>query len=331
MTIYDIAKLAGVSPSTVSRVLNNKQNLREETRLKVQKVLDENHYTPSMFAQSLVSSSMRTIGILVTDIRELHHSNTAYTIEQEFSRLGYCCMLCNTGEEPESQSNYLRMMGARKVDGVVLLGSVFQTRYIQNEIARHLPETPVVMANGYLPLPNVCGILCDDRGGVCECVTSLLRRGHTQIGFVQDFDNASSRQKCQGYLEAFERMGIACNRDNIHRGVCSIEGGMDSTRRLLERNPLITAILFGEDIAAVGGIKALKKLGKRVPQDVEVAGFNNSVYTEVSSPELTSVDNKMGIMGMTAARTLYDMISGVKPASRMTLSVDVVYRESLKK
>ena len=109
MNIYDIAKEAGVSISTVSRVLNNKSNVKEDTRRKVEAVLEKHDYRPSAIARGLVSSSMRTVAVLTVDIRVPHYARTAYTIEREFSRRGYEVMLCNTGGELEEAAKYLRV------------------------------------------------------------------------------------------------------------------------------------------------------------------------------------------------------------------------------
>lgn len=328
MTIYDIAKAAGVSVSTVSRVINGKKNIKESTREKVQKILDENGYIPNAVAQGLSNNSMKLVGIMAEDIRNVHHSATAYAIERECSKLGYSCNLCNMGDDRERQENYIRLMAMRQVDGLIFLGSPFQNEFIEKMIKKYHPQTPVVIANGYLPLKNVSGILCDDRSGVRQSVEYLTAKGHTEIGFIQNYDNYSSEQKRLGYQEGLALSGLPADDRNIIKSICSIEGGKNATEELMKRNPRITAIIYGEDISAVGGVKKLGELGYEVPKDVEVIGFDNSIYTEISTPTLTSVDNKLEITGTTAARTLCDMIEEEPVAPKTVLSQEIIFRQS---
>ena len=170
MNIYDIAKEAGVSISTVSRVMNHKGNVNPETRKKVEEILEKNNYTPSAIARGMVSKSMKTVSVLTVDIRVPHYARTAYTIEREFSRRGYEVSLCNTGGELEETIKYLRTAREKKTDGIVLVGSVFNTLCKNAEISGLLQNIPVVLANGKLELPNSYSVLVDDRDGVSLAV-----------------------------------------------------------------------------------------------------------------------------------------------------------------
>ena len=127
MNIYDIAKEAGVSIATVSRVLNNKGTVSAATRARVEAILKQNNYTPSAIARGMVSKSMRTVAVLTVDIRVPHYARTAYTIEREFSRRGYEVILCNTGGDRAETLRYLQVVNQKQVDGIVLVGSVFDT------------------------------------------------------------------------------------------------------------------------------------------------------------------------------------------------------------
>ena len=154
MNIYDIAKEAGVSISTVSRVLNHKDRVNPETKKRVEAILEKYEYTPSAIARGMVSKSMKTVSVLTVDIRVPHYARTAYTIEREFSRRGYEVTLCNTGGELEETEKYLKTVLEKKVDGIVLVGSVFNTLCKKPEISNLLKTVPVVLANGKLDLPN---------------------------------------------------------------------------------------------------------------------------------------------------------------------------------
>ena len=168
MTIYDIAKAAGVSPSTVSRVINNKKGVRKETKERVQKYLEMYQYSPNETARSLVNQATKIIGILVSDMRTTHHTDGVYYMEREFVKLGYCCIIMNTGTEEENKADYIQILSQRRVEGAVLIGSTFQTEYVKRAIEKYMPTTPVIFANGYLDLPNVYGVIADEQSGVAS-------------------------------------------------------------------------------------------------------------------------------------------------------------------
>ena len=186
MNIYDIAKEAGVSIATVSRVLNNKGTVSAATRARVEAILKQNNYTPSAIARGMVSKSMRTVAVLTVDIRVPHYARTAYTIEREFSRRGYEVILCNTGGDRAETLRYLQAVNQKQVDGIVLVGSVFDTICQGAEMEKLLSGVPVVLANGKLDLPNAYSVTVDDKYGVSLAVEHLVARGRTsRFGLVQ--------------------------------------------------------------------------------------------------------------------------------------------------
>lgn len=273
MNIYDIAKEAGVSISTVSRVMNKKENVNPATRKKVEEILEKNNYTPSAIARGMVSKTMKTVAILTVDIRVLHYSRTAYTIEREFSRRGYEVLLCNTGGELSETVKYLRTVQEKKVDGIVLVGSVFNTLCKKEEIGKLLKNTPVVLADGKLELPSY-GI-----------------------------------HNGKGYVIETER---------------SIEGGMRAVNQLLLDKKEFTGIVCGEDLTAVGAVKALLHAGLRVPEDVAVTGYNNSDYAAICEPELTTVDNKPEMVAMMSVQLLTSLIEKTEAYSSCTIQPELV-------
>ena len=273
MNIYDIAKEAGVSISTVSRVMNKKENVNPATRKKVEEILEKNNYTPSAIARGMVSKTMKTVAILTVDIRVPHYSRTAYTIEREFSRRGYEVLLCNTGGELSETVKYLRTVQEKKVDGIVLVGSVFNTLCKKEEIGKLLNNTPVVLADGKLELPSY-GI-----------------------------------HNGKGYVIETER---------------SIEGGMRAVNQLLLDKKEFTGIVCGEDLTAVGAVKALLHAGLRVPEDGAVTGYNNSDYAAICEPELTTVDNKPEMVAMMSVQLLTSLIEKTEAYSSCTIQPELV-------
>ncbi len=324
MNIYDIAKEAGVSISTVSRVLNHKDRVNPETKRRVEEILEKYDYKPSAIARGMVSKSMKTVSILTVDIRVPHYSRTAYTIEREFSRRGYEVTLCNTGGEVEETEKYLRTVLEKKVDGIVLVGSVFNTICKKPEISSLLKKVPVVLANGKLELPNSYSVLVDDRYGVALAVEHLIQKGHQELYYLKDMNTVSAQLKCEGFLSEMEKHGIQDAEKRVLETELSIEGGMRAVEKLLAEKREITGIVCGEDMTAAGAVKALLRHGFRVPEDVAVTGYNNSEYARICEPQLTTVDNKPELVAMMSVQLLTSLIEKADAYSSCTIQPELV-------
>lgn len=323
MNIYDIAQQAGVSIATVSRVLNNKGTVSPATRAKVEEVLAKNNYTPSAIARGMVSKSLRTVAVLTVDIRVPHYARTAYTIEREFSRRGYEVILCNTGGDREATLKYLRAVTEKQVDGMVLVGSVFNQIGKDPEINALLRTTPIVLANGRLELPNAFSVLVDDAYGVQLAVEQLVSRGKRDLAYIKDMDTASARAKAEGFTLAMKRCGLDPTGRVVETDE-SLEGGIWAVDSLLSSGIACNGIVCGEDLTAVGVVKGLQRAGLRVPEDVAVTGFNNSMYAKLCEPELTGVDNKPEQVALLCVQLLEGLLSGGERYSSVTIQPEIV-------
>ncbi len=331
MTIYDIAKLAGVSYATVSRVINNREGVKPETRKKVQKILDENDFLPNKFARGLVTSSMKIIGINVIDVRNIHHIETAFHIEQEFSKYGYTCIICGCGHENEKQEEYIRVMAERQVDGQVLIGSGFQNKITKSCIKKYFNDKPVIIANGYLDLPNVYSVVLDEEKAVKEAVIRLYEKGHHNIAFFNNYDiTESSKLKEKGFVEGIIAVGIEHNEKRIIHVKSDLKSAEDQTEKLLNEQPEITAIIYSEDIMAAGGIRSCHNLNIKIPDDLSIIGFNNSIYSDITYPRLSSIDNKTTEMGEVCTKTLYSLLNGENMDKVYRLEPVLVEKETTK-
>ena len=326
MTIYDIAREAGVSASTVSRVINDKPGVNKATREKVRALLDKYRYAPNEAARGLVTSSSRLVGMLVADIRNQHHIEGAYYIAQELSKLGYCALLLNTGGSDEERAEGIRMLETRKVEEAVLMGSIFATDAVRTAIAESLAEVPVFMLNGELDLPNVYSVLSDDRAGTAEAVAYLAEKGKRRIAFLLDQMTPSSRLKLAGYEDGVKRLGEPVRMVSGAEG--SVSGGKAAMQRLLELYPDVDSVVCSLDIIACGAMQAIAASGRRVPEDIAVIGTDNSVYCEISSPQLTSVNTMVFESGVMIAHKLVDCLEGRGTNRRTMLFTAIVPRES---
>ncbi len=327
MTIYDIANALNISPSTVSRVANNKSGVRRETRQLVLKYMEEHNYVPNITARNLVNQSTKIIGILIADVRLAYHAESIYHIQRELTSLGYCCIIFNTGADDAAKAEHMQILSQRRVEAAVLIGSTFQCPLVEEAIQRHLPNTPVFLFNGHMDLPNVFSIMADEQNGVTNCVRFLMQKGRKHPAFLLNAHTPSNDLKLFGY-----EIGV---RSYLHSEPLiyeapedSVQGGYDGTIQLMQEHPETDSIIYSVDLLAVSGLRALRDLGVLVPDQVSVIGVDNSMYAQISVPRLTSLDNKLLDMSMTTANMLIDALSGKQTTRSIMVLSDIKERES---
>lgn len=328
MTIYDIAELAGVSASTVSRVINHKAGIKESTRQKVNALLEQYNYSPDENARGLVNKNTRLIGIMLADIRSAHHTDLTYVVEKYLREKGYCCIILNAGASAQEMEETIGLLEKRRVDGVLIVGSVFQNDTVKKAIARHFANIPVVFANGKFDLPNVYSVLVDECDGVEHCVELLAEKQKKNVAFVGDLETPSSREKIKGFKRAMLRLGNPEEALVLLGSRPTKEGGYEATQKLLEHHSEINAVIYSDDLIAAGGMRAFWDAGVKIPADMAVIGIDNTIYGELCCPQFTSLDNKMTEMASEAARILIDAVEGRKNPRKIMLFSDIVERES---
>ena len=235
MTIYDIAREAGVSASTVSRVINHKAGIKESTRKKVQKLLDEYNYTPDVAARGLVTQASKFIGILIEDIRVSHHTESAYVIEQEMTRQGYTCITFSTGADSKRKAQYIEILEQRRVEGAIFIGSMFGTEEVRQSVEQHLSNIPVVIVNGTLDLPNTYSVLIDEERGTEECVALLTKKGRKQLVYLMDVATPANEKKNRGFCTGMLRSGLESAGHSIYAEVDGTCADLLRLRYLEER------------------------------------------------------------------------------------------------
>ena len=292
MTIYDIAAKAGVSASTVSRVINGRSGIGKATRERVEAILKETGFVIDEGARSLVSQKSHMVGILVSDIRNQHHIEGAYMILRRLQEEGYVCLLLNAGESPDEKAECIRILARRKIDALVLVGSAFECPEVEAAIVAHMSSIPVVFQNGSFTLANVHSALAAEDRGTEEAVDHLYEEGRRRIAYVNNADTASNRRKIAGYRRAMARHGLeplivpSCRED-------SGEAGGEATASLLANHPDVDAIIFSIDITAVGACRYILDSGRCIPDDIAVIGTDDSPYARLANPRLTSIDTKL--------------------------------------
>ena len=323
LNIYDIAKKAQVSIATVSRVLNNSDSVREETRRRILDIMREEGYVPNAFARGLGLNTMKMVGVMCTDITDSFYANAVGEIERLLRTRGLDTVLCCTGNEPSDKRQALESLVNRKVDAVILIGSVFREQNDNSHICTAASSVPVIIINGFVEAEGVYCVLCDERSAVRRCVSALYRQGGNKILYLYDTDTYSGIEKRRGYSEGCAETGLDEMCLKVKRNVDAVA---EQVKKLLSTAKQPNAVIASEDIIAAGALKALYSRGVKIP----VIGFNNSVIAECTTPSLTSVDNLCSSMCETAVRIISDIEKGKTISQKTVLSPGLFQRESFK-
>ena len=323
MTIYDIAEEAGVSAATVSRVINDRPGIKESTRIKVREILAKYDFSVSAQARGLVNRSSMMIGILISDIRNLHYSEGAYIIERKMLSSGYCSIIMNTGSDPSQMASSIKSLSERRVDGFILIGSAFANALVKEAISKYLGELPFVIENGRLGMPGSAEILADDRKGAFDAASYLIERGKKRIAFINSSSTPSNMLKIEGYKQALGERAII-----VDGAEDSYEGGYEATRRLLSEDQDIDGIIYAVDILTLGGVRAALDLGLDIPGRLSLIGFDNSPYSFISNPKLSSIDSRLNELSEKCADVLLRMLKKEEVEKEIVFPPLLVLRET---
>lgn len=330
MTIYDIAQEAGVSASTVSRVINKKKGVNKQNRILVEALLKKYNFEPNASARGLVQQSTKIIGILMSDIRTSHHAEGVYFIEQELKKYGYNCIIINSGFSDAAREESIRTLFSRRVEAIVLVGSTFQSENIRKAILEYLEGLPVIIENGHINLPNVYSVLADEQNGISDCVKLLYGKGKRHPAFINRGETPSNNLKILGFKNALRDLSGCQNPPVLQLDTDKDEwqDSYDTTLRLVKDCPDTDGIIYATDLLANAGIQALRDAGYAIPEQIAVIGVDNSTYARISSPKLTSLDNKLEQLSITCADILVRVLQGEKVANKIMILSDIVERET---
>ncbi len=309
--IYTIAEHAGVSKSTVSRVLNNKDDVSETTREKVIDVIKELNYKPNSSAKGLATQKTKTVGLVVSEITNSFFSMFVKGAEDKAMEENYNIMLANSNWVVEEELKCIRMFEEGRVDGILMIsggGDDLLNDYLNNLANKDIPLIVVdrKINNQLIPKINV-----ENVKAAYEGTKYLIELGHRKIAFVKGDDIAASDasiDRVKGYRKALAENDI--DTEIIEPGFFEREGACFATEKILKNHPDITAIFYASDMMAVGGLKALKEAGLKVPEDVSVLGFDDIELAKIIDPALSTLRQpryKMGYLGM---EKLIDKLEG---------------------
>lgn len=327
-TIKEVAKAAGVSVTTVSRVLNGGAGVKAETRRKVERVIQRLGYRPNSVARSLVTRKSRTIGLLVRDITNPFYPEIARAIEDAVGRLGYNLILCNTDASAKKEKAYLDLLRAQRVAGIIFTAPRMADRTVL--ALQEAGDIPFVLA-----VRRVSGVRSDtvtfaDADGARQAVEHLASLGHRRIGHIAGpRDSWTAAARLEGYRTTMARLGFPVREAWIVRGDLTRASGFRAMQRLLAQADRPTAVFCANDLMALGAWEAVLAAGLQVPDDMALVGFDGVDWGGFSLVGLTTVAVPKYELGDTAARLLIRRIEGdTEPPQDVVLPVSLVVRRS---
>lgn len=313
ITVYDIAKEAGVSPATVSRVLTSNARVSDEKKKRILDVIKKYDFEPNGLARSLSKQETKTIGMIVPDIRNPYYSTICVECEAEASKFGYNMILCNTINELDAESIHLKNLTEKHVDAIIQVGgSVDEVNpdpsYVEliNKISK---KTPIVIG-GELAGTNCYRVEAEETHGMKHLIPYLVNAGHKEIAFVGGFDRVIPTGKKRIALKRLlGEFNIPYREEFIIDGDYSIEGGYEGMSNLFALGKLPTVIIAINEFAAMGILKFLHEKGIEVPRDVSLVAFDDTYFSEVLTPNLTSINYNLKVYAEKIMDTVISVLS----------------------
>lgn len=322
MNIKEIAKEAGVSVATVSRVLNHPESVALKTREKILSVMEESEYTPNWFARGLNFNKTNTIALLVPNMLNPSHMEIAKGVEDIAHQKDYTTFLCNADNDVEKERRYVDSLLKRKVDGIVLISSLLENQ----DIALIKKQgVPVVAIGENRDISDISLVRIDCQEAAYQAVKHLLDIGYREISIIYGgTPEKENARKLEGYLQALEEEGIQKKKEFLVEAPnTTVESGYFAAKKLMRLKQRPRAMVTSSDLLAFGAIDAMKDLGIRVPEDVAIVGFDNIRMASLVEPKLTTVEKPMHKMGVLGMRLLLDLMDAKEEKK------DVPHREIL--
>lgn len=312
VTIEDVANEAGVSITTVSRVINNNYPVSRETRAKVEEAVKKLKFNPSMVARSLIAKKTNTIGIVVPGITNMFFTMVVKGIENECRPHNYTILLSDSEGDSDKELDCVKNLMSRQVDGIIIADPVTENM-IGNKYAEIAQRLPVVFINGYTGGSEMNYVLNDEREGTINALKYLIELGHRDIGFIRGHRSYSYDIKEDAYKQTMAKYGLKIGKNSIinvgeGNSVETVDNTSDAVYSILCDAKKTTAFFACNDLMAVGALNACKKAGIIVPDEISIIGFDNIIMSELSEPKITTVDQNMYELGRCAASMVIDII-----------------------
>lgn len=333
-TLKDVAQAAGVSPATVSYVLNGKRTISPETKLRVQEAVKKLDYVPNLTARSLTMKDSKLIGIVIPQteagsklmLQNDFYSEIVGSIEFHARQRGYHVLISAT----DINDSYLTLAKERNLDGIIVIGMYPDNFYQQMKKS----QIPIVLIDSYCNDYYYHNIRIDDAYGCYLATRYVISCGHREIAFFagEIKENGVMKKRLLGYQQALEEHGIAFDPDYVFEGQIDYDNGISLANKLMASPIKVTAIVAAADILAIGAMKAFFEAGVRVPDDISVMGFDDLEISQYLTPGLSTIHQQISYKGELAVQMLFQNIQEPELTKQeQILPLKLVERGSVKK
>ena len=333
VTIKDVAKRAGVSTSTVSRVLSPQINnyMQERTREKVLRAIKELDYKPDMRAQSLRGMGTRIIGLITPDALNPFYQELAYVLEEVCYKEKYGLLVCSSKNSVTRELTYIDLLERQKVDGIILTTVGLNETKLNTLTKRGIS---IVLVDRDVPGANVPAMFTNNYLGGCQATQYLIDLGHERIACIAGAMNTlSSMNRLKGYYETLQKNDLEVDKKLIKKGKLTYKDGYKLMKELLKTSSgEVTAIFCLNDMVALGAMRAIQEKGKSIPSDYSVIGFDNISFSSISNPSLTTIAQPIKEIARGAFRTIKKAKKqGLKKKEHRFWGTKLIVRESCRK
>lgn len=327
--IREVAKYAGVSPSTVSRTLSGAAFVEPETKEKVMRAVRELNYKPNLAARSLKKGGSRLIGLVLPDISNPYFPEAVKYLEMAAAKAGYSLILCDALGDEQKETEYFNNLKQLCVDGILYISSTERIDHIRPYIG----ELPLVILNRTFEVEVPC-INIDNKQAAAQALTYFMEQGHRKVSlFITDKERQYNRERLAGCRQVFLQYGVKDYESYMVQNICSEEDAYDRTIELLHREDRPTGIFLFSDMMAYSVYCGIKKSGLRIPEDVSVIGFDDIPHVKYLDPPLTTVHHSLADAADTIFQCLEQQIASRKctAGKHIYFPGRLVKRESVKK
>lgn len=334
VTIFDVAKEAGVSKSTVSRVINRDTKVKQETRDVVEAAIKKLNYSPSYMAQAIRTRKTHTIALVVPEYSNIFYTEMFRGVEDIALKYGYMVMVCNTERHAMSEIEYTNELLKRNIDGII-----YNTYRTDDEMADYLRQI-----SERLPIVYMNRIFCDDENYACvytdgfksnrKAVQYLIDKGRHKLGYVMNSEDVSIiEDRFEGFVQGLKDHGLELNEKWVYRVQREnepdyIKLGRDAAKYYASLKDRPDAILTATDMLAIGCVKGFNESKIKVPDEISVIGFDNVFVSALIDPPLTTIAQPVRKMGQAAAEILISSLQGKKTQNKVVFDGKLIVRET---
>lgn len=331
MNIYDVANKANVSIATVSRVINNSPKVSDKTRQKVLDIIHELKFTPNVFARGLGLNTMKTVGILCSDPSDLYVARALSYFEKMLRENGYDSLLCCSGYDTLNLKKYINILISKNVDAIIMIGSKYISGKENISLIRSTSNSlPILLINGFVKGKNIYCTCYDDFNATKRAVEMLYNDGRRKLLFLYNSRSQSAKRKTDGFIQGCTETGLSNECYSTLFCTNDIDDTVLKLRNFTRDNFIPHGVIASDDFLGMITLKFTKINNIQVPQDIAIIGYDNSVLSKLSYPELTTIDSELFKLCSRSVSTLMDVFEGKTPQNISVLEPVIIERDTFK-